>query len=135
MGESGIRRQRSVCEHEGICFLISTHMDENPWTATTHRMQFLGSETSDESVKPFEKPQYCHDLSPTMQDGIMQMLHCLEMQRCVTGFTTAGLLCYHRMDIRELQRENNSSLTVCVCVTAVEGPVLCINNSSDASPN
>lgn len=51
----------------------------------------------------------------------MQMLDCWEMQQCMTGLTTTRLLCYWRMNIRKLRRENNIWFSVCehVCVLYV----------------
>lgn len=46
----------------------------------------------------------------------MQMLDCLEIQQCMTGFTTTRLLCYRRMNIRELERENNLFFSISVHV-------------------
>lgn len=40
------------------------------------------------------------------------------MQQCMTGFATAGILCYQRLCIRELERENTQWLNICehLCV-------------------
>lgn len=61
-------------------------------------MRVRNQESSDR-----EKPQHCHDLSPTMEDLINADAGLLAVLQCLTGLTTVRLLCYQGMIIRELE--------------------------------
>lgn len=122
---------RDVCEHEGcvgsatclIFFFLKkkpiAHVRENPCTAETPNVRFCS-----ENIRQVSKIQTGKNHSTVMiwvqqwKIGETQMLDCLEMQQCMTGFATTRLFCYHRMNIWELETENNLLLSLCVRGTA-----------------